>query len=95
MHPVTIQKVRTYGYPDTHVPGSKYWREYCRECGEPIRVVHAGLVIWMGEFLAGDLLLCEHCSGWTRHHTKGGYSGPLDPDSGGYSANARMILEDG
>lgn len=63
------------------IPGSKLLREFCWRCDAPLRVLAIGAPAY-----------CEECE--PRQPPPGTY-GPLDEDFGGYSANARMILEDG
>jgi len=68
------------------IPNSRYVRQYCRSCGEAIRVDPEGI---------GPDWQCEICSGVRRLLMPGGISGPLDPDSGGYQSIARRAMEDG
>lgn len=72
-----------YGKPGSPIPGSRFTRDYCRMCGEPIRLPHESI---------NDLcMLCD------RGRPIGGgstYSPPLDCPTG-YNANAVRILEDG
>jgi hypothetical protein len=70
----------TYGRPGTPIPGSRFVRGYCPNCGAPIRTPHPDTP-----------LLCFDCDG---HVRPGGYAGPID-DVTGYEANAVRALEDG
>lgn len=65
------------------IPGSRLYRVYCHGCGERMRVCESD---------SGKPAWCEGC---TLKPQTGGSSGPIDEDSGGYSANARMQMEDG
>lgn len=60
------------------------FRGYCRYCGQAIRVSKPGMARCME---------CEECSGERKALMPGDVAGPLDEDSGGYGANARMALE--
>jgi hypothetical protein len=83
MRKISHRDTERYGAVGSPIEGSVYVRDYCRYCCEPMRVRRDE---------AGELHTCGYC---TLRPQTGGPSGPMDADSGGFSANARMQLEDG
>ena len=49
-----------YGAPGSRIPGSRYFRGYCRICGEPIRVTN-------NNPRKAVLQECENCARGTRN----------------------------
>jgi hypothetical protein len=50
----------SHGRPGTQIQGSRYVRDYCRGCGEPIRVSYVGRTGCHREF-RDRMNFCEHC----------------------------------
>ena len=87
--PRVVAKIATliprYGEPGSRIPGSQYYRWYCLDCGEPMRVT--------GQNWPPTYETCEVCAG--RHgQVAQPHSGPTDETSG-YEHNAIRALEGG
>ena len=69
-----------YGLVGSKIDGSRFVRDYCKVCHEPIRLTC---------LIKGGLSVCNQCDG---HFIKGGHGYPID-DITGAQANAIREME--